>query len=165
SLLAGHLLAAEVRLGPEIALGERIPRHAPFNTPMAAASNGNDYLLTWQNGPAEIVVTRIGRDGIAVEPLQRFIGHGYNPKLARCGNGYLLAWMSDATGVNIQRLEETGAPVGQTWLLPSRGLLALVSNGSTFLLVGYFPYVARGFILEGDGKPREMLDVDFTGTN
>src|SRR5947208_12894998 len=88
-LLALSLDAAEVKLGPEVALGEVSTKPAPLNGLLAVASNGNDFLVASQQATEEpgILVSRIGRDGSPTEPSGRFIATGTSPFLAGTAGG------------------------------------------------------------------------------
>jgi hypothetical protein len=153
-LLAPSLNAAEVRLGPEVALAEIASKPSPVNGPLAVASNGNDFLVAWEQGAEPgIVVSRIGRDGSSADPAGRFIAPGTSPLLAGTAGGYLLAWQQSQY-IHIQHLDENGAPVGAQQLLFAQLPIALVSKGSTFLLVSSSINAGiRARILDGDGAP------------
>jgi hypothetical protein len=165
---ASAAAAAEVRLGPEMPLSTPVlgPAAAIQNAP-AAASNGQDFLVGWQDGrriSSDIFVTRVRSDGTPVEPLGRHLGNGSQPKLAWGPGGYLIAYtvLANFNVVRLQRLDDDGAPKGPAFQTGGERAFALLSNGTTYLLVA-----SSISILDRDGMPvrfvNEPIGSSFAG--
>jgi hypothetical protein len=140
SILTLPILAAEVRLGPEIPLAPVELRSAAYDqTVPTAASNGIDYLVAWADGrrlSSDIYLTRVGTGGGPADPAGRRVSAGTNPKLASAGGEYLLVW-STASGLASLRLDANGAARSAPRAIGSDlRPIALLSNGSTYLLIG-----------------------------
>jgi len=171
SILSRYLFAATPVLGPEVPLVSGVAmRSAAYDqTAPAAASNGNDYLVAWVDGRrlgADIYVSRVRTDGQPAEPRGRRIGAGTNPKIASAGGDYVLVWQT-SSGIQSLRLRADGAPLSLPHAVGSGEPVALVSNGSTYLLVTRpAPGAAQSTatVLDRDGVPLRSVPGKFAST-
>jgi hypothetical protein len=156
-LLAVAAPAAEIKLGPETPVADLVQVPAPGSV-AAVASNGRDFLVVWIDSPRIIVATRVNGDGIPIGQLT--LASGESVALTRAGDGYLLAW-NGPQGMQIVRLDQSGAPLSSPRALAGNQLLDLVSNGTTHLVV-YRDAAThiRATILDDDGV--SLHDVALT---
>jgi hypothetical protein len=168
SLLTRSLPGAEVKLGPEIPLAPAPElRSAAYNqTSPAAASNGGDYLVAWADGRrlgSDIYVTRVGSDGLPTNATGRRIAEGKNPKIATAGGDYILVWQG-SSNIRSLRVNTDGVPVAESYSVGSGEPVALVSNGSTYLLVNRAAgstTQSSAVLLDRDGVPLRTLATAF----
>src|SRR5947207_8632211 len=166
-LVCSPLFAAEVKLGPEVALTSELSvRTAAYDqTSPAVASNGNDYLVVWVDGRrlgSDIYAARIAADGHPINPLGRRIGEGKNPRVAYGGDGYLIVWENGsgvAEAVQSLRVDADGAPLSEVRALGAGNVVALLSNGSTYLLVDD----GHETLLDRSGAALQTVDTPTTG--
>jgi hypothetical protein len=170
SLLSLPLYAAAPLLGPEVPLvpGLELRAAAYGQASPAAASNGIDHLVVWGDGRRlswDIYGTRVRTDGQPVEPLGRRIATGADPRLASTGGDYMMVWQT-MSGMQSMRLDPDGAPMSAPHDLGSGYPVALVSNGSTYLLITR-PFSGSpdsATILDRDGVPLRSVTETFTKT-
>lgn len=171
SLLSHLLLAATPVIGSEVPLvpGVELRSAAYDQTAPAAASNGSDHLVVWVDGRrlgSDIYATRVGTDGRPAEPLGRRIATGTNPKIASAGGDYLLVWQT-SSGLQSIRLSADGAPLSAPHAVGTGEPVALVSNGSTYLLVtrpGPATTESAATVLDRDGVPLRRVARTFALT-
>lgn len=171
SILSRPLLAAAPVLGPEVPLVPGLEmRTAAYDQDLpTAASNGDDFVVAWADGRrlgSDIFVTRVGNDGHPVEPLGRRVVAGTRPKIASAGGDYVLVWQF-ASSLNSIRLSAGAMQASAPHLLGSGEVVALVSNGSSYLLVTRPEAGAltnRATILDRDGVPLRTVAKTFATT-
>lgn len=159
------MTAAEVRLGPEAPLSPELELIPVFSQLTSVASDGRDFLLVWADGRLsgpDIFVTRVGSDGRPIAPAGRRIAPGTNPKVAASANGYLIVWKI-AAGIRSVRVDADGVPLAAPRMLtgPTTDPIALLSNGTTFLLVYLDPVNNRhtALLLDADGAPLRATNL------
>lgn len=171
SLLSQSILAAEVKLGPEIPLSPSLElRSAAYDqTAPVAASNGGDYLVVWADGRrlgSDIYATRVASDGLPANPVGRRIATGTNPKIATAGGDYLVVWQSSSNILSL-RVNGDGVPVSEPHAVGSGEPVALVSNGSTYLLITRpdpATTESSATVLDRDGIPLRSVAKTFAST-
>src|ERR1051325_11599146 len=138
-LLASTLSAANVALGPEVPLSRDLQPTPIGADAIAAASNGSDFLLVWQDsrsGFPAVRAVRVDSAGHPVASVRSFMGAGSNPQVAPAGAGYLIVWQA-TPGIMSVRVDANGMAMGSPQTLIPNGSVpvALLANGSSFLLV------------------------------
>jgi hypothetical protein len=133
-------LVAAVGLGPEVPLSSAIELRAATGaqTTPSVASNGRDFVAIWLDARkgSEIRATRIGADGRPADPFGRVIAEGVTaPKIASAGSDYLAVWATPSAGVQSVRLDESGSPMTSPRTVNAGSPRALLSNGSTYLML------------------------------
>ena len=169
-LLLARIIIAEPRLGPEVPL---LPRNDPAPAayqqwPLGVASNGRDFLVLWRDQvdyeTSALQLRSIGADGRPVQPFGRVIQSGFPAAIASNGADYLFVssvvnggnWFAPDLEWFAQRLDENGNPAAAPVSLGSQGYPSrLVSNGRSYLLVGYESLT----ILDRDGVKLRQLDA------
>ena len=150
--LTHSILAAEVKLGPEVPLSSKIELRAATGAQLAAsvASNGRDFIAVWLDSRRQsddVLVTRIGTDGRPANLIGRKIAEGAAPKIASAGGDYVAVWGTATLGAQSVRLDENGVPVTNARTVNFGSPRALVSNGANYLLV----LANGGVLLDRDG--------------
>jgi len=127
--------------------GEMIIPGTTTANQLSMASNGNDYLLAWNdyfceypcrsNPPRRVVAQRLGTDGRALgtKPIVIDDSHDYSayPSVAWTGSNYAVSWAED--GVTAGRhINPSGLPDTIRTILPQSGAMSLFAAGNSLLL-------------------------------
>jgi hypothetical protein len=144
--LADAGLAAEVNVGPEVAVTPVVAGPAAFSQGSATvASNGKDFLAIWSDlrrgrfNVSDLYVSRIGRDGKPTEPFgHRIAGNAGSGLIASADGEYLVVY-EDSNGISTQRLDENGVALAAPRVVTAGGPyiypVSLTSNGSGYMFL------------------------------
>ena len=169
--------AANVRLGPEIALTAQSEMAPAYFIPYTLASNGHGALalLAHYYGrhpglTTTLKLVPITADGRSMNPRGRSIAvystdhPSYEGLLATDGNDYLVVWINGTT-VYSQFVDPAGEPlrpaqiVTSQWSQPDLG--ALVWNGFCYALIGESEGLPQVILLDRDGDVLRSLGSIF----
>jgi hypothetical protein len=145
----------------ELALTDRA-----FPGPIAAASDGSDYLVLFRHETLPNIYTQVISQGLPYGPAL-LIGHGAGISVIWTGSEYLVAWWADDQSIFLTAVSRRGALLSEQRLVMSlgNGSRNAVSNGREILVTverdqGVF---GRLVSLNGDPLGNEFKIVEHRG--
>jgi hypothetical protein len=129
---------------------------------LAMASNGNDYLIAWNdffcdypcnaNMPKRVLAQRLGADGRALRTKPIVIDDAHNyaayPSVAWTGSNYALSWSEDSVTAG-RHVYASGFPDAIRTILPQSAASPLIATGNSLVM----------FFISQTGDVRTTLGV------
>lgn len=155
-------------LGPEIWASEpEFVRATAWYGSVAAASNGDDFLVLWA-GSEGIHAQRIAADGTpttrhgTIVPGATASAHGF--AVDSSGDGYLVVWrQNDAIWSALIPDDRTAAIESRLVMESANSVAQLVASNDGYLLVVTLGHEVRGMLLDERGQSASALFVIASG--